>query len=156
MKRVAILAAAVLCAAAPASIGLIGNASFSEDVPVRVPERAVVLDVHGATPAAARTRTAEPGDDRPDGRTDDKGGRRRHDVERSAGTPVATPTVRATDDHGGGRRGADDPATHDAGDDSGHRSGRSDGSHSGGSDDRSGSSGSGSSSGGSGRSGHDD
>ncbi|NUS50781.1 MAG: hypothetical protein HOQ22_07045, partial [Nocardioidaceae bacterium] len=63
MKRAAVLVAAALCAATPASIGLVGNASFSENVPVRVPERAVVLSSDGETPAADQTRLAKSSDD---------------------------------------------------------------------------------------------
>lgn len=165
MKRVALLATAVLCAAAPASIGLIGNASFSEDVPVRVPERAVVLDLQGATPAATRTQETGPGDDR--GREGGKGHAVRHDG--TAGiTPGTAPAVPVTDDHGrdrrtigdhhgsgaaggasgGARRLSDDPARDRAGDShggggtghgSGERSGQEDTSRSGSgsSDDRS-------------------
>ena len=56
MKRLVIIAAAAAVAAAPASMGLLGNASFAESAPVRVPAQAAVSDDHG--------RHVEPGDDR--------------------------------------------------------------------------------------------
>ena len=73
MKRI-ILAAAALLAVVPASLGLLGNASFAQSVPVSVPSQATVLDDKGGL-----TTTPEPDDDKggltttpePD---DDKGG----------------------------------------------------------------------------------
>jgi hypothetical protein len=47
MGRVSVFVAAVLLTATPAVIGLFGNASFSTDVPVRVPGRATLLDRSG-------------------------------------------------------------------------------------------------------------
>jgi hypothetical protein len=47
MKRALLIAALTLAAAAPASLGLVGNASFGRDVPVRVPTSAILLDNHG-------------------------------------------------------------------------------------------------------------
>src|SRR3954468_5299773 len=47
MKALAMLGTAVLFAVAPASIGFIGNASFSEDIPVRLPASATLLDSNG-------------------------------------------------------------------------------------------------------------
>src|SRR4051794_22287478 len=47
MKALAMLGTAVLFAAAPASIGFIGNASLSQDVPVRLPATATLLDSDG-------------------------------------------------------------------------------------------------------------
>ena len=71
MKRI-IIAGAALLAVVPASIGLLGNASFAQSVPVRVPPHATVLDDRGGlTPHAepgddkgGLTPHAEPGDDR--------------------------------------------------------------------------------------------
>lgn len=57
MKRIFITGAALL-AIVPASLGLIGNASFAQNVPVRVPSQASVLDDHGGL-----IKHAEPGDD---------------------------------------------------------------------------------------------
>lgn len=46
MGRFSVFVVAVLLAVTPAVIGLFGNASFSTDVPVRVPSRATLLDQH--------------------------------------------------------------------------------------------------------------
>ncbi len=56
MKRTLILTAAAVLAAVPATLGLLGNTSFGESVPVRVPAGATVLE---SRPASA----PEPGDD---------------------------------------------------------------------------------------------
>src|SRR5215203_1504447 len=72
MRSIAVLATAALVAAVPASLGLIGNAEFSEAVPVRTPETAIILKTRPTTlqpddrvgdraPGAART---APHDDR--------------------------------------------------------------------------------------------
>lgn len=70
MKRTTITLAALLAALVPAAVGLWGNASFSQAVPVRVPASAQVVtptspattaDDHGGdTP---RDQRSEPGDD---------------------------------------------------------------------------------------------
>ena len=92
MKRILITVGAVLLAAVPATMGLIGNTSFAQNIPVRVPSQASVLDDHGAlrAPTAAELgddnggqRThAEPGDDRSGTSAiepgDDNGGQRTH------------------------------------------------------------------------------
>ena len=52
MKIFAVLSTAALIAAAPASIGLIGNASFSEDVAIRPPAT-------GHSPGQPRSRASE-------------------------------------------------------------------------------------------------
>ena len=60
MKRIIITGAALL-AIVPASLGLIGNASFAQNVPVRVPSHASVLDDKGGltpTSSPATTRAA--------------------------------------------------------------------------------------------------
>ena len=77
MKRIFIIGAALL-AIVPASLGLIGNASFAQNVPVRVPSQASVLDDHGGL-----IKHAEPGDDNGGLAThaepgDDNGGLTRH------------------------------------------------------------------------------
>jgi|BarGraNGADG00312_2_1021985.scaffolds.fasta_scaffold14834_3 hypothetical protein len=74
MKRIIITGAALL-AILPASLGLIGNASFAQSAPVRVPSQATVLDDRGGLATHA-----EPGDDKGGLAThaepgDDKGGR---------------------------------------------------------------------------------
>jgi hypothetical protein len=96
MKRTTITLAALLAALVPAAVGLWGNASFSQAVPVRVPASAQVVtptspattaDDHGGdTPRDQRT---EPGDDR-----DDRSAT-------STSTPTGTRTTEAGDDHGG-------------------------------------------------------
>jgi len=58
MRRIIVAAAAVL-AVVPASLGLLGNASFAQNVPVRVPSQASVLDDHGG-----QRPYVESGDDR--------------------------------------------------------------------------------------------
>ncbi len=57
MRRALVIAALTLAAAAPASLGLIGNASFGRDVPVRVPTSAILLDEQGSElqPTVKRT-----------------------------------------------------------------------------------------------------
>ena len=77
MKRI-IITAATLLAIAPASLGLLGNASFSQDLPVAVPSQASVLDDKGGLRPHA-----EPGDDKGGQSThaepgDDKGGQSTH------------------------------------------------------------------------------
>ena len=55
MKRIIITGAALL-AVAPASLGLMGNASFAQSVPVRVPSQVTVV--------GGQSTHAEPGDDK--------------------------------------------------------------------------------------------
>ena len=93
MKRIIITAAALL-AVVPASLGLVGNASFAQDIPVRVPSQASVLDDHGGL----RTHV-EPGDDNRGRSThtetgDDKGGQ---------STPHAEPGDDKSGDSGSGK-----------------------------------------------------
>jgi hypothetical protein len=75
MKRIIMTVAATLLAAVPATVGLVGNTSFAQSVPVRVPSQAVVVD---DTAGQSRhlsdttrkvedkglTKEAEPGDDK--------------------------------------------------------------------------------------------
>ena len=71
MKRI-ILTGAALLAIVPASMGLIGNASFAQSVPVHVPSQATVLDDKGGLSThlepgddkGGLTQHAEPGDDK--------------------------------------------------------------------------------------------
>jgi hypothetical protein len=84
MKRILITTAAALLVAVPAATGLLGNTSFSQSVPVRVPTQATFLsDDHDSQRAAS---TTEPGDDH--------GGRRAEHPNGAAGPG---------DDHGGQR-----------------------------------------------------
>ena len=102
MKLIAIIGAtAAIVAAAPASIGLIGNPTFSEGVPVRVPATATLLDDEGHPTSGPSARAGEGADDhggdRPRGdRTEPGDDRRRRPPRR----------VRAGDDHGGNRDAA--------------------------------------------------
>ena len=49
MKRLLLLGAAAVIAAAPAVTGLVGNASFAQSVPVHVPAGARTIDDLGLT-----------------------------------------------------------------------------------------------------------
>jgi hypothetical protein len=100
MKRVLISAAVAAAVALPAVIGLWGNASFSQAVPVRAPAAGQVVapsptpgstagtvdDNGGDTPRDQRT---EPGDDR--------------DAQGGTATPAPSPSATApgADDNGG-------------------------------------------------------
>jgi hypothetical protein len=130
MKRTMITLAAVLAALVPAAIGLWGNASFSQAVPVRVPASAqVVTPTVPVTAATSGAPTADDhGGDTPRDQRTEPGDDRDNRSATSTSTPSGTRTTEAGDDHGGGD---------------------SSGPGSGGSDDHSGSSGSG-------RSGSDD
>lgn len=109
MKRIHLYVAGIAVALVPAILGLTGNASFSQSVPVRVPEQAATID---ATPS-------------PD--ADDRG-------RRNGGHGADDgPTHDADDDHG--RRGADDSPTPDVDDDGDrHRRGENSGHGDGGED----------------------
>ena len=135
MLKYFLATAALVVAGVPAAIGLAGNASFTRDIPVRVPDQAQTTSPASVPTASddgtddqgpgevepGDDHTAVPGDDATEG-ADDHG-------EDAAGDD-------AGDDHG------DDTAGHDAGDDHGGTSGTSgsdDGSATG--DDHSGSGG---------------
>lgn len=48
MMRTLVMAAVTFAAVVPATLGLIGNASFGQSVPVRIPPSAIlVVDDHG-------------------------------------------------------------------------------------------------------------
>jgi len=99
MKRI-IIAGAALLAVVPASIGLIGNASFAQSVPVRVPSQATVLDDRGGL-----SPYAEPGDDKgglsPHAEPgDDKGGLSPH-AEPGDDKGGLSPHAEPGDDKGG-------------------------------------------------------
>jgi hypothetical protein len=76
VKRIIIAVGAALLVAVPAATGLIGNTSFAQSVPVRVPSHAIIVDYHGGQRATTITKprddqggqrptsTTEPGDDR--------------------------------------------------------------------------------------------
>jgi hypothetical protein len=103
MKGILVTAGAALLVAVPAAMGLVGNTSFAQSVPVRVPAQARVLyDDHGGQRPTTAT---EPGDDhggqRPTTATepgDDHGGQRA-----TSTTKPPSSTTRPGDDHGGQR-----------------------------------------------------
>src|SRR6476659_5491759 len=68
MKRIVLTAAIAVLAAFPAAYGLIGNASFGESVPVRIPARATLIDDRNGS--------------------DDNGG-----LHSTAGSPTSTSTM---------------------------------------------------------------
>lgn len=91
MKRMIMTMGATVLVAVPAATGLIGNTSFSQSVPVRVPSHALIVEYHGGQ----ATNTRPPGDD--------------HGGQRAARTPEPG------DDHGG--QGASGRTAHPAGGD---------------------------------------
>jgi len=60
VKRVLFTLGAALLVVVPAATGLIGNTSFAQSVPVRVPSHAIIVDYDGAQRPAS---TTEPRDD---------------------------------------------------------------------------------------------
>ena len=104
MKRIQVYAVGILLALLPAVFGLWGNASFSKDVPVRVPDQAratTVVVTHNTRALVAADRA---------GRTPVE----RHHARHGADDPA---THDANDDKG------NDPANHDANDDKGGAAG---------------------------------
>ena len=63
MKRFIIIAAAALLAAVPATLGLVGNASFAQNVPVRVPSQANLVNDKGGLRTPSPSSTTEDNDD---------------------------------------------------------------------------------------------
>src|SRR3954452_10427535 len=103
VKRTLITISAAVLAAVPATVGLSGNASFAQSVPVRTPSQVTVAQAKGG-PA----KHAQPGDDQ--GRHgkqaepgDDKGGRGKQAEpgDDKGGRAVATAVARSADDRGG-------------------------------------------------------
>jgi hypothetical protein len=131
MKRTTITLAALLAALVPAGIGLWGNASFSQAVPVRVPASAQVVtptapatttattvDDHGGdTPRDQRT---EPGDDRDSG--SGASGSGSDDSSTASGSGSGSGSDDSSGSSGSGRSGSDSSGSGSSG-------------HSGGSDD---------------------
>ena len=146
MKRIEVYAVGILLALVPAVFGLWGNASFSKDVPVRVPDQAratTVVVTHNTRALVAADRA---------GRTPVE----RHHARHGADDPV---THDVGDDHGGATAGvqhdgADDTPVHHSGGDDGSGSGSGSGTSGGG--NGSGTSGGGSDDKGSGGHGSDD
>jgi hypothetical protein len=141
MKRTLITISAAVLAAVPATVGLSGNASFAQTVPVRTPSQVTVAQDKGR-PAEH----AEPGDDK-GGRhlaiqaarsADDKGGRGKHAEpgddkggrgkhaepgDDKGGRHLATQAARSVDDKGGRGKHAepgDDKGGHGGDDGPGH------------------------------------
>ena len=134
MKRMLIVCAAAAVAAVPAVFGLVGNASFAQTVPVRVP--AQVASTQSADDHGGNSTHAEPGDDNggssPSASAepgDDNGGSSTHaepgdDNGGSSRSASAKPTT--TDDHGGSSHDSSShdssaSASHGGDDGSGHR-----------------------------------
>jgi hypothetical protein len=139
MIKYLVAAVAALVAGVPAALGLVGNASFSRDVPVRVPDQARTVqptdaathdanDDHGGR--VPRDQRTEPGDDRDARGADDGAHRTRHQTRDRDG---ADRTDRAGDDrHGEAEPGDDHGGDRDrSGDDSSGRGGSDDGDHGG-------------------------
>ena len=138
MKKLLIAAAVAAAAAVPGVIGLAGNASFAQSVPVHVPAGASTIDDHGrhaepgdnhsrhAEPADDRGAKAEPGDDRGNHAEpgDDRGQRAEPGDDRGRHAergPAATATSGGSDD-------GQAPVSGTAGDDGSRHGGHDDGS----------------------------
>lgn len=78
MKRLSLYLSAIALALVPAAIGLLGNASFSEAVPVRVPPSAQVAATTSPTPNASSSPSGS-------ATSDDEGGRTDRDCRTEAG-----------------------------------------------------------------------
>jgi hypothetical protein len=103
MKYSIITAGVVLLAGVPASLGLVGNASFAQSVPVRAPSQASVVDDKGGL-----SKHVEAGDDKGGLRKhieagDDKGGLSKH-VEAGDDKGGLSKHIEAGDDKGGLRK----------------------------------------------------
>jgi len=158
MKRSSITIAALVLALVPATVGLWGNASFSQAVPVQVPASGQVATGTATLPRTSRTTQAadDHGGDRPrDQRTeagDDRATRggpsatsTSHRSTRSTTSTTSTPSATHDDDGGQAPRdqrteagddrgsGSDDSSADDSG--SGHSGSDDSGSGHSGSDD---------------------
>jgi len=100
MKRTTITLAALVAALLPAAVGLWGNASFSQAVPVRVPASAQVVTPTVPTPSATTT-TDDHGGDTPRDQRTEPGDDRDDRSATSTSTPSGTHPTEAGDDHGG-------------------------------------------------------
>jgi hypothetical protein len=108
--------AAIAVAAAPAVAGLVGNPSFSHEVPVQVPSQARIahlVDDHGrdgaphASPSSTTAPSSEPGDDR--------GGHAEPGDDRGRGTEPGDDRSQTS----GANRGLPGPGEPEPGDDDG-------------------------------------
>ncbi len=90
MKRIVLTSAAGLLVAVPAAMGLVGNTSFAQNVPVRVPPQATVVDDHGGlSPASSADQRDDHGGPRPTSTTepgDEHGGQRSSGSTSRSGT----------------------------------------------------------------------
>jgi hypothetical protein len=110
MKGIIVTVGTGLLVMVPSAIGLIGNTSFAQSVPVRVPPQATVLDDSGHEHSA---RTTESGDDKGGQRGpgtqepgDDKGGQRgsgNASASDDTVVPQGSGTPSPADDKGGQR-----------------------------------------------------
>ena len=127
MKTRLLIGAAVIVAAVPAVIGLWGNASFSQDVPVRIPASGQIVPLSPAptaTPSDSPTPSASPSEG-----LDDHGGETPRDQRTEpgddrdvqGGVTVPGSTTEPGDDNGGSSHGGDDSGADDHGG-SGHGS----------------------------------
>lgn len=115
MNGIKLYSAAVVVAIAPAVVGLVGNSSFSESVPVRIPEQVSSTPETPEPAPSPRTISAKPtpkAEDRQDDRGRRHGG---HGADDGPGPDHST-TDRSGpgdgddgDDHGRHRRGHDGP-----------------------------------------------
>jgi hypothetical protein len=112
MKTRILIGTALVVAAIPAIIGLWGNASFSQDLPVRVPASGqIVLLDPSPSPTPSTSDTPSPS---PSASFDDNGG----DVPRDQRTEPGDD--RDVQGSTGSTVGTDDSGHHDGSDDSGH------------------------------------
>lgn len=95
MKRIIITVGTALLVAVPAAIGLVGNTSFAQSVPVRVPAQATVADDNGGQGST----TTEPGDDKGGQRTTTTSAPRADNLRQRA--TASTTTTEPGDDKGG-------------------------------------------------------
>ncbi|MFJ6651207.1 hypothetical protein ACIQLJ_00255 [Microbacterium sp. NPDC091313] len=101
-KRILLGAGALALAAVPAVVGLWGNASFAESVPVRVPASGQV-----ATAPPSASPTAAPAASTP-AQVDDNGGDVPRDERVEPGDDRGGVDDGGGDDHHGGGHGGDD------------------------------------------------
>lgn len=138
MKTRILIGAAVIVAAVPAIIGLWGNSSFSQDLPVRIPASGQVL-LLDPTPSPTPSSSDSPSPS-PSASLDDNGGYLPRDQRIEPGddrdVQGSTGSTGSTDD-AGHHSGSDDSGHHSGSDDSGDHSGSDDSAHHGGSDDSS-------------------
>ena len=123
MIRIALAIGATVAALVPATVGLVGNGTFSQNVPVRIPGTAQVLPADDSTPTPSASASPEVGDDHGGDRPRDS--RTEPGDDRDSRSPSDSAGHDAGDDHGGdrSRSGSDDRRGSDDGsDDSGRGS----------------------------------